>query len=167
MGLVVVAGCSAAPHPAAAPTGARPHATIDEAERDLARAEAELPAAPAVGGMSQPTGAAQPYAQRPKDQAPSAPPAPVSEAAAKPAAKAAAPRPDAEKTDADKKPRDRSQTDADEAPTPCQTACRALASMQRAAESVCRLAGESDARCDGAKKRVESARARVSHCGCQ
>lgn len=44
---------------------------------------------------------------------------------------------------------------------PCATACRALASMNRAADHLCGLAGESDARCSDARTRVKSASDRV------
>lgn len=40
----------------------------------------------------------------------------------------------------------------------CTTACRALASMDRAANKVCDLAGSDDSRCNGARTRVSSAR---------
>jgi len=48
---------------------------------------------------------------------------------------------------------------------PCATACRALASMGRAAEHLCSLAGDSDSRCDTARGRVQSASQRV-HASC-
>ena len=51
---------------------------------------------------------------------------------------------------------------------PCATACRALASMQRATDHLCGLAGDSDARCTGARDRVRGARERVtSSCACE
>jgi len=40
----------------------------------------------------------------------------------------------------------------------CTTACRALASMDRAANKVCDLAGSDDSRCDGARTRLSAAR---------
>ncbi|APR84526.1 Hypothetical protein A7982_09875 [Minicystis rosea] len=43
----------------------------------------------------------------------------------------------------------------------CATACRALASMLTAAEHLCKLAGESDGRCEDARGRVRGASARV------
>jgi len=43
----------------------------------------------------------------------------------------------------------------------CATACRALASMARAADHLCSLAGEGDGRCDDARGRVRGASARV------
>lgn len=49
---------------------------------------------------------------------------------------------------------------------PCTEACRALASMRRAAETICRLAGPEDARCQGARRRVQEGEGRASPCGC-
>lgn len=40
----------------------------------------------------------------------------------------------------------------------CSRACHALASMQRAAERLCELAGEGDTRCKSARSRVTAAR---------
>jgi hypothetical protein len=50
--------------------------------------------------------------------------------------------------------------------SPCETSCRALASMKRAADAICRMAGEGDARCGDARKKVEASTARVAACGC-
>ncbi|MFO0757751.1 MAG: hypothetical protein U0359_14750 [Byssovorax sp.] len=44
---------------------------------------------------------------------------------------------------------------------PCSMACRALASMHRAADHLCGLAGETDGRCENARQRVASATDRV------
>jgi hypothetical protein len=43
----------------------------------------------------------------------------------------------------------------------CAVACRALASMASSADRLCRLAGETDGRCDDARSRVRGATARV------
>jgi len=51
-------------------------------------------------------------------------------------------------------------------PSPCASACRAFASLDRAAGAVCRLAGESDARCLRAKKSVKENAQRVASCSC-
>jgi hypothetical protein len=64
----------------------------------------------------------------------------------------------------EEKPRERSAVPA-QASDPCLTACSALASMERAAEHLCGLAGAEDARCTGARARVQSASARV-HAAC-
>ena len=131
----MLVGCGAAgsSRPASAPAEPpRSHATIADAEADLARAEALLPASPGAGSSG----------QRSAD------------------APSEAPERDTKKLS------DKEAGGGEAAPTPCQTACRALSSMQRAAESVCRLAGDGDERCVGAKKRVENAKVRVAHCGC-
>jgi hypothetical protein len=47
----------------------------------------------------------------------------------------------------------------------CSTACSALASMERAADHLCRLAGSADERCSSARSRAKSASARV-HAAC-
>jgi len=49
----------------------------------------------------------------------------------------------------------------------CDTACKAFASLKRAADAVCRLAGDDDARCDHAKKLVDENGRRVAQCGCR
>lgn len=49
----------------------------------------------------------------------------------------------------------------------CAIACKAFASLKRAADAVCRLAGEDDARCDHAKKLVDENGRRVAQCGCR
>lgn len=51
-------------------------------------------------------------------------------------------------------------------PSPCVAACRALASMRRAAEGICRIAGDDETRCEVAQKRVEDAAERVEAAGC-
>jgi hypothetical protein len=49
----------------------------------------------------------------------------------------------------------------------CATACRAFASLGRAASAVCRLAGENDTRCTQAKSVVSDAEKRVTSCRCR
>ncbi len=50
--------------------------------------------------------------------------------------------------------------------TPCRTACRALASMQRSAERICELVTPGDGRCTEARRRVDASGARVASAGC-
>lgn len=51
--------------------------------------------------------------------------------------------------------------------SPCFSACRALDSMGRATQYLCELAGDRDARCEGARARLESAHKRVTDaCTC-
>jgi hypothetical protein len=141
--------------------------TPESALQALARAEGLLdrslgPAAlahadqPAKGGMAQ-----QP-----------APPPPERSFAVPPAEPSAAPgeRPSAPPTGAareaihEEKVKTRSEAPA-QASDPCLVACSALASMERAADHLCGLAGPADARCTGARVRVQSATARV-HAAC-
>ncbi len=50
----------------------------------------------------------------------------------------------------------------------CFSACRALASMSRATEHLCQLAGSTDSRCEDAKDRLANAHKRVTDaCTCQ
>jgi len=49
---------------------------------------------------------------------------------------------------------------------PCETACKALASMKRSQERICELAGDSHPRCEWAKQRVADASERVEQAGC-
>ncbi len=148
--------CGAAPRPASAPSSASAPSTIEEAEAELDRAERLLPGSPSPDGTG--ARAEEKPAAKPKDVA--RPPAPTG---------GAAPAPTTASTPMKAAARDepaRPVADDGEEATPCQTACRALASMRRAADAVCRIAGEGDARCAGAHRRVEAALARVAHCGC-
>jgi hypothetical protein len=113
----------------------------EDPEAELDRAEAELMSALGQPGFAQPPGLteAQPGASPP----PPAPPLPAE-------APAPAKAPRGEETQA-------SQISA----SPCATACRALASMVRSADHLCGLAGEGDARCEGARTRVKNATERV------
>jgi hypothetical protein len=49
----------------------------------------------------------------------------------------------------------------------CGDACKAFESLRRAAEAVCRLAGDADARCTRARKIVKENERRVSVCKCE
>jgi len=49
----------------------------------------------------------------------------------------------------------------------CDTACRAFASLERAADAVCRLAGDAKDRCARAKKLVDENSGRVASCSCR
>jgi hypothetical protein len=48
----------------------------------------------------------------------------------------------------------------------CVTPCRAIASMRRAVGAICRLAGETDAKCTDARRVLGESEARVAQCGC-
>jgi hypothetical protein len=49
---------------------------------------------------------------------------------------------------------------------PCVTPCRAIASMRRAVDAICRMAGEQDARCADARKTLGESAGKVAACGC-
>jgi predicted RNA-binding Zn-ribbon protein involved in translation (DUF1610 family) len=97
----------------------------------------------------------------------SAPQAPGQAVAAAPPPPPAAPTPSVQ---AESTPRDERPSSVASGPTalssdPCASACRALASMERATTHLCSLAGDADARCEGARTRVKNAGARV-HAEC-
>jgi hypothetical protein len=48
----------------------------------------------------------------------------------------------------------------------CATPCNAIASMRRAVEAICRMAGTDDARCTDARKTLGDSEAKVAPCGC-
>ncbi len=108
-----------------------------------------------------PAGYAQPPAAAP---APPPPPLPGADSPA-PAAEPASPTPMAQApTDADagddesEEEEDRAERDAE---ARCELVCRALGSMRRAAEHVCRAAGPGDPRCGRARQRVGTAEQKV------
>lgn len=154
-------GCGAAAYqepasPEAAPDAAPMRLTTErDAQHELDRAEAEL--ASALGGGAAPRFASPPYgagaAAEPGATAPPAPPPQPMQ----PAPPAESP---AGKKEAEAKAAGDAQATQVSA-SPCMTACRALASMTRAAEHLCGLAGEGDDRCAGARARVKSATDRV------
>jgi hypothetical protein len=65
----------------------------------------------------------------------------------------------AERSEADAQP-------AAKAQSPCPSACRAFASLGRAADAVCRLDAEGGERCERARRIREDASRRVASCGC-
>lgn len=128
-----------------------PLTDVGSALAELDRAESELSLH--VPGERQDVGMVQPsarYAPGGMDSPPAPAPAPAaappSENETRPSAVGASPL-------------------AVETSDPCFTACRALASMERAASHLCGLTGEEDPRCDGARVRVRNATERV-RAGC-
>jgi hypothetical protein len=126
--------------------------TVEDALGALDDAEAELRlalggAGAGDDGMTGPPGAyPQPYAQPPPGQpAPAPPPEP-----AEPQAGGQEPSLDREE-----------EARAYSPESPCQVACRALASMERAALRLCELSGQDDARCVRAQERLDQAQVRV------
>ncbi|MEP7122233.1 MAG: hypothetical protein ABJE95_15035 [Byssovorax sp.] len=128
--------------------------TADGTLEALDRAENDLRLA--LGGPAMGAPAASSYAQAPgmPEPAKAAPP----------------PAPPSPSTQAEAAPRDERPSSVASGPTalsndPCANACRALASMERATTHLCSLAGDADARCEGARTRVKNAGARV-HAEC-
>jgi hypothetical protein len=165
-----------APGGGATPTASQDapsYASIDDAQRDLERAEREVatfsppkadkskdawaspppppttPAQPATGGVAPPQAGPPPTGGKPADAAPKSPKREAQQDDA---------RAEAKKADEERSTRE---------PAPCETACRALASMSRAADAICRMAGDADPKCASARKRVDESAARVAQCRCQ
>lgn len=93
-------------------------------------------------------------------------PAPAPKTSAKPSKKKDAPAA-ATAAPAPAGPRDADhETSSDWVGSPCDTACRALASMERSTERICALAGETDTRCESARAMVKASRERVQSSGC-
>lgn len=69
--------------------------------------------------------------------------------------------------DATSAPAPQSLTGREERPEDtCGGTCRALASMKRAVEALCRMTGDADARCVDAKRTLDENTARTSSCRC-
>lgn len=49
----------------------------------------------------------------------------------------------------------------------CPKACKAFASLERAGDAICRLAGDKDARCTRARDVIKQNATRVAACGCE
>jgi hypothetical protein len=117
-------------------------ATIQEAQAQLERARAQLGAgAGAAGGLGAARGtgsvtSATTTTEAPTSRVEAAPPA--ASASADEGGRAAA----------------------------CMTPCRAIASMRRAVEAICRMAGAQDTRCTDARKTLGDSETRVAGCGC-
>lgn len=130
-------------------------AALDQAEGQLRLALGEPPSS----SMGAPT---QPSATSPGASASPSPPPPPPASPPPVDAQSRAPS----QIEADAPAPTKSGGSADEpAGDPCASVCRALASMMRATEHLCALAGAADARCEGARSRVQSAGERVqAHC---
>ncbi|WP_434048190.1 MULTISPECIES: hypothetical protein [Sorangium] len=165
-GAVALSGCGGgaaaqapapmAPEPAGAtftpPQEEAPPETAEDALAALERAEGELDRVlGARGGEGRAVESAPPAAPPP---APATSPSP---APSPPTASDSAPRATAAGAARPSKKAEPEHVTA----APCETACRALASMDRAAQHLCGLAGDADQRCDAARTRVKSATDRV------
>lgn len=132
-------GESAPPSGSLTPTKEREPATLAEAEQLLASAQAEL--------------------DRLALNEPHAP------AAGAPAPATAAPEAPRDQAERREKSAEAEATPAPK-PNPCETACRAFASLERASDAVCRLDGEDGQRCHRARQIRDGAAQRVASCGC-
>jgi hypothetical protein len=103
------------------------------------------------------------------DAAPSSPPATGgSGSRARPERKSApgpAPAPEKKREQAHDE-RAEAESSSDSVGSPCDTACRALASMERSAARICSLTSMGDARCVSAREMVAASRERVESSGC-
>jgi hypothetical protein len=124
---------------------------LDRAENDLRLALGGTPSgAPAASSYAQAPGTAE--ATKAAPPPPAAPPSP-------------SPSVQGEATPRDERPSSVASGPTALSSDPCASACRALASMERATTHLCSLAGDADARCEGARTRVKNAGARV-HAEC-
>jgi len=55
---------------------------------------------------------------------------------------------------------------AESPPSRCGNACGAMSSMRRAVDAICRMAGETDARCADARRTLKDSETKVAGCGC-
>ena len=139
-----LAACGGAAPPAArAPESmaAEPEgdpATVEEAQQQIARAQARL------GGRERTADAPAATESSPPAKAAPAPPP-------------AEPAPDA---------RPGSMSKSGPGDSACSNPCRALASMRRAVTALCRMTGDTDARCLDAKRTLTSAEGHVVPCSC-
>ncbi|MBK8257650.1 MAG: hypothetical protein IPK82_33890 [Polyangiaceae bacterium] len=133
-------------------------AEMDRAEAQLAGIFGGIGAGSADSADRIPNGMVAPAASAAPTAAPTTPPQPQTEPTGT-GATAAQPVP--------REPAKEATQLSGGAADPCFSACRALASMERAANHLCGLAGESDSMCTNARDRVKNASARVSaSCSC-
>lgn len=127
--------------------------TIEQAEKEIAHAKADLAASAAQASVSPPGPATSAGAS-----ADSAPQPSQSEPAPSPQATPASPsrRPPAQEA-----PK-ASLTFEDR----CASPCRAIASMRRAVTALCRMTSDSDTRCVDAKRTLTDSEQRVTACSC-
>jgi hypothetical protein len=140
--------CAAGGGAGAAKFAAEPEpSTVEEAQAQLSRAREQIEGPPAsrvsVGAPA--TGAAGAGGATPAPAAPPVAPASISATSAADASMESAPSP---------------RADA------CALPCHAIASMRRAVDAICRMAGAQDARCVEARKTLSDDEVRVAPCGC-
>lgn len=139
-----LAACGGAAEPPRAPGAAQPRepATVEEAQEDIAHAKAEL-----FGGSSSKA-----------LEAPSQPGAP--------GAGTPSPPPPTSQTGSEDSRKSSSAVSEETRPSACDRPCRALGSMRRAVEALCRMTGPDDARCVDARRTLTESEARVGVCRC-
>jgi hypothetical protein len=170
VGAMVEAGCGGGAAPPAESPSTGDEASPEGALAALDRAERSLDAilGPRQGVTIAQQASASPMAPAAPEPPPPPPPPTSAPAGGAPPAAAsgavAAEKPAEAKNKKDAKP-SAPTSPAQPAGDSCATACTALASMTRAADHVCALAGAADARCSNARDRVKNAAARV-HSSC-
>lgn len=142
----LAAGCGGSPPPAKDSGGADLTDT-GSAMAELNRAESEISALFGPTPEAAPSASAMPGQPSPPPVEPQAQPTAITKGA---------------ETGAGQSAQMSDQSD------PCSVACRALASMERAANHLCGLSGEGDPTCTSARTRVKNATDRVSaRCPCR
>lgn len=138
-----LAACGGVDEPARAPGAVPPRepATVEEAQEDIAHAKAEL-----FGSSSKAL------------EAPSQPGAP--------GAGTPPPSPPTSQTGSEDSRKSSSAASEETRPSACDKPCRALGSMRRAVEALCRMTGPGDARCVDARRTLTESEARVGACRC-
>lgn len=171
---VLASACAAAP--ARMPTAAResaraeepPPASLAEAESQLDQAYRQLGGTrrgTATGGYPDKENAPQSGGAVLKDKPEaSPPPAPPAAEPPKPTTAEGPPRDDRTPKAAGKKDA-AAEAQTDEA-SPCRQACRAYASLRRAVDAVCRMAGDPSDKCSTARDRQKEIEGRITTCGC-
>jgi hypothetical protein len=137
-----LAACAAAPPPAAAPEPPPPAVFAPGQPREVSPVDQEMLA---IGRAEEEIDRMFPSTHRKGGPPPPPPPASVAPGASGDARAAVPGAPGKEETRGDA----------------CGVACRALSSMVASAEKLCRLAGETDGRCEDAQARVRGAMGRV------
>lgn len=151
----------AAPAPAAAPAEAEPEALSPQERATAPRDDEEMRSAPgnaasAHAGDLQTAQAELEHARVELNRA-------LAVRAPRPASGGGAPAA-ASRGAADAAPPAKAEKKSAE--SSCATACRAFASLERAADAVCRITGEKDGRCAHAHAVVSDAKQRVAVCTC-
>jgi hypothetical protein len=144
--VVALAACGGAAEsapPQNAPRYEEPEPTsVEDAQRQIARARAEL-GGPGAGAA--PSDTATPSADSATTKRePAAPPPPPPTS----------------------KPAKATEEGPSRASDTCQSPCRAIASMRRAVTALCRMTGDEDARCTDAKKTLADSETKLAPCGC-